>query len=88
MITKYKVCCFGDKVEKVEVIRETKHSVFLKNRWRQNGEVREAKNSSFARYFDSWKEAHTHLLARAESRVGYLQRDLLVAEKNSRILGP
>ena len=60
---KYRTGGFGNKlIEKVEVERETEVSVWINGR-------RNAKDSSWYKYFNSWNEAHSFLIEKAESDV-------------------
>jgi len=59
---------YFDKIETVEVLRETISSVYVQT-GSKKGERREAKRSSFYNYFDTWQEAHAFLVLRAEIAV-------------------
>ena len=63
---KYRTC--WDKIEAVEVLRETEKTVFLPGRGRRN-EEREAKRSDYQNWFDSWDDAKAFLVAGAERKV-------------------
>lgn len=67
MIVKYKTR--WDKIEPVEVERETEGSVWVDGR-------RTAKTSTWASYFDSWAEAHARLVLEQEEAVASLRRQL------------
>ncbi len=59
---------YFDKIETVEVLRETVSSVYVQT-GSKKGERREAKRSSFYNYFDTWQEAHAFLVSNAELSV-------------------
>ena len=66
---------YFDKIENVEVLRETVSSVYVQT-GSKKGERREAKRSSFYNDFDSWQEAHAFLVSGAESSVEELRMNL------------
>lgn len=69
----------GDKIDVVEVLRETKASVFLKKNGmtrHSKSERREAKYSDYAQYHDTWTDAHTYLVAQAEGKVRAIRLQL------------
>lgn len=71
-IVKFKTGYSIDKIERVEVLRETDKCVYLPtNSGYGKGvdERREAKSTEYAQYHDTWADAHTHLLKKAEGRV-------------------
>lgn len=70
MIVKYKTR--WDKIEPVEVERETANCVWVKGR-------RAAKASSWDSYYDSWAEAHARLVVEQEEAVASLRRQLEAA---------
>lgn len=53
----------GELIEEVEVEKETDKSVWINGR-------RCAKESSFENYHATWEQAHEHLTARAEAKLG------------------
>lgn len=59
---KYKSGHYGERIEKVEVIRETENSVWL-------GKHRTAKMSVYGCYFDTWDDAKQHLVDKAKRAV-------------------
>lgn len=61
MTTKYKTGWKCDKIEKIEVERETDSSVWINGR-------RHYKRSVNEKYFDTWELAHACLLSRAEQK--------------------
>lgn len=84
MITKYKTGWSKDKIEKVEVIRETEACVFLptiRAATRKDGKVerREAKRGEFACYHDTWESAKAFCMEAAESNVRSARRSLELA---------
>lgn len=59
-----------EKIEEVEVIRETAACVYVHG-W-AGRESRFAKRSDFGNYFDTWEEAHQYLIDKAQKEVdGY-----------------
>lgn len=76
-IAKYKVTSknHNPKIEKVEILRETAQCVFLPP-YRGTGERREAKNSEWADYFDSFDEAKLFLVTMWERKVDTARRNL------------
>ena len=78
---KYKVSTWSILISEVEIERETNSSVFFKI---GNKERREAKESSYSAYFDSFEEAKKHLIDRTireleskKNSVKKLEKDLL-----------
>lgn len=72
MLIRFRTNYSEDVIEKVEVIRETKEFVYVPSRPMsklQKAERREAKRSDFYNYHDTWEDAHSFLLERAEARV-------------------
>jgi len=75
MIIKYRTRDRRDlNIERVEVSRETAKMVFF------DSGRREAKQSDWFRYFNTWEEAHNHVLALARQRVRTAQAVLEAAE--------
>lgn len=66
MKTKYEVSRFGDEITKVNVQRETWHSLWI------NGRMAPKEG----RFFDSFDEAKSHVIALAEQRVAKCERNL------------
>jgi hypothetical protein len=84
-IVKYKTGWGDNKIERVEVLRETEASVYLARNSRvwskdEKGERREAKNSEFAQYHDTWEAAKSYLLAKAENELTKARRMLQRAQ--------
>ena len=81
-IIKYKTGCGADKIEQVEVLRETNVSVFLPVNARSLAgakgvdERRDAKRSTYAQYHDTWEDAKAYLMAKAEGEVVAARRRL------------
>lgn len=75
MIVKYTTNYSGDRIERVECIRETAACVYVASS-RASGERREAKHSEFIQYHDSWDEARTHLLDKAQRKVDSIRLSL------------
>jgi poly(3-hydroxyalkanoate) synthetase len=70
MITKFRTGGFGRQlIEAVEVERETDSSVWIKGN-------RNAKITSYHKYWDSWEEAHAYLLERADRSLQDARRAL------------
>jgi hypothetical protein len=65
---KYRTRC--NTIKKVEIIRETKNSVFVKD---QEGQRREAKRSSWDNWHDSFEDAKAFLVENAEREVAAAQ---------------
>lgn len=64
---------FERNIEEIEISRETDKSVWIKTKF---GEQREAKKTNYYRYFDTWEEAHQHLLSEAEKDIMNAERRL------------
>ena len=69
---KYRVWAYENKIIPVEILSETKNFVITKNR----PKFKEAKSSQHECYFDSWEEAHDHILARSISKVDLTRAQL------------
>ena len=73
------------KITEVECIKETEKSVWIKSKdW--NGVLKEdkiLKNSNYYRFFDTRKEAETHLIDNAKSKLEYLTTEI---EKYTNVL--
>lgn len=71
---KYKII-FPDKIEKVEISRETDRFVFFKtdpNDWRIRKERKESKSN----YFDTWRDAHIFLYNSCDNKIESLEKRL------------
>lgn len=71
-IVKFKTEYDADSIHRVEVVRETKVSVFLArntNRRSDKAERREAKFGTFDQYHDTWEAAHAYLMEKATEKV-------------------
>lgn len=67
---KYKAgSLYSPRIEEVEVERETDSSVWVSGR-------RRSKISEFESFFETWDEAHRHLMAVSHSKVDAARRDL------------
>jgi hypothetical protein len=64
----------GGRIDEVEIVRETKSSVFLKDTRRRR------KVTDSERYCDTWKEAHDWLIGVAERRLSTARRQLEIAQ--------
>lgn len=74
MITKYKTNYSSNKIERVEIVRETAKQVVL---LRYDGkERREAKESDWGSYFDTWEEAHSYLMGKWERKIKHARAHL------------
>ncbi len=84
MITKYKTS-FATKISTVLVLEETKHMVVTKI-LPSGKKQREAKRSvsEYSCYFDTWEEAHTHLLNVNQQKLTKA-RTLFLAAKADRV---
>ena len=81
-LIKFKTGYSADKIEQVEVLRETAACVFLVPLgFQKNGktERREAKQGDYAQYHDTWVAARAYLLCKAESKVKEVRRQLDIA---------
>lgn len=72
MIIKYRTGNYKNRVEKVEVERETKSSVWI-------GGKRNAKVSGWHMYFDSFDDAKNHLIAKVQREIDISQARLSAA---------
>ena len=78
-IYKYKINRWDVGIDKVEIVRETDKSVWLKDRF---GKARrETKTSYYCVYCDTWKEAYAKLLDRAESSIDSKKSSLEYAKQ-------
>lgn len=67
------------KITEVDVIRETEKCIFVAG-WRDSGERRIDKSSSYECYLDTWESAHEFLLMLAQSRLDEARRNLQIAQ--------
>jgi len=58
MIKKYRTGSYGRAIEEVEVERETEKSVWMKGQ-------RSEKMTNYSCYFNTWQEAHDHILKKS-----------------------
>lgn len=73
MLTKYLAKSGGHpKIIKIEIVKETAQSVFLK------GGIRAVKNSKYEAYFDTWEAAHASMFPEYERRLLACRRHLEV----------
>ena len=72
---KYRTNYGNTKIDKVDVLRETPKFVVIqtKNFTGSTREDRESKSSSYHNYFDTWEEAHNHILNKAQRTVDSLR---------------
>lgn len=78
-LVKFKTGYSADKIERVEVLRETAQCVYLPSHCHRKTERRDAKRSEYTQYHDTWAEAHTYLMQRAETAVIAARRSLELA---------
>jgi hypothetical protein len=81
-MTKFEV--MFDNINQVEVTKETDKSVWIKlvNTFtNKEYEDRRLKNNSWRPIFDTWEEAHKHLLKTACDEIERCKRNLLYAEE-------
>jgi hypothetical protein len=81
-IVKFKTGFTREPIERVEVLRETKASVYVPtNGFQPKGEKerREAKMTEYAQYHDTWEAAHEFLMVRAQAEVAKARRSLELA---------
>lgn len=71
----------GGDIETVPCLRETDHFVIYKLDGAFEYERKAAKMSDSQSYFDSWEEAHSWLLNRAEGLRGNVGRELQRADR-------
>lgn len=70
---------FG-KIKTLEVLRETKASVFVKEGMSPSGERKISKRSEWSSIHDTWADAKQHLLVDAESKLRAARRSLELAQ--------
>lgn len=81
-IMKFKTGYSADKIEEVEVLRETEQSVFLRVNSsslagrKGTNERRDAKRSTYVQYHDTWADAHAFLVGKAQRDVESLRSRL------------
>lgn len=64
---KYKTCGFSDRIDEVEIARETKSSLWIIS---LNGHARRAsKISRYDNYHDTWKEAKDYLINSQQGKI-------------------
>jgi hypothetical protein len=71
---KYKVC--WDKIEQVEVLRETSAYVFFARRDFRGKNQRDKKRSHWCRYFNSGEEAINYLREKYNSEIMRLKQEI------------
>lgn len=80
---KYKTEAWNSKIEPVTVVKETaKQLVVEYDCYGKTHQRRAAKESAYDNYFDTWEEAHEHLIDRAAKRVESLRSQLQTANGN------
>jgi len=85
-IIKYKITSknYTPEIVTVEVIRETQQCVWVMPDWGTKVARREAKNSEWADYFDTFEQAKSFLVDHWEEKVKQIRMDL---ERKKSILG-
>ena len=74
MTTMYRV--LWAKIEAIEVLRTTEKQVVLPNPHRKGGEKREAKETEWCTWHETWEAAHARIVADAQKKVDSLRRQL------------
>ena len=74
VMVKYRTSNFSTSIERVEVERETEHSVWV-------GGSREGRWTSYRKYHDTWHNAHAYLRDKATLRLESCQRNVEYARK-------
>lgn len=73
---KFKTKQYGTlSIEKIDVERETEHCVFI-IAGSAKIECRRTKKGEYENYFDSWEDAHDHILSIAGRRLDNVRRTL------------
>lgn len=67
------------EIEEVEVVRETEHSVWLRNEW---GEYRHPKASKTGIYYDTFEQARDHVHNNLKSTVESARNRLRLANED------
>lgn len=67
----------GMRIEVTEIERETESSVWINGR-------RSAKHGAYENFFNTWDDAHSHLMKRAQSNVDQQRR---ILERLNGVLG-
>jgi len=70
-----------DKIEAIEIERETAHKVVLKDKQYNGKPQKENKVSDWCSWHDSWEQAHAFLAYGAEQKVMNARHALSLAEK-------
>lgn len=78
MLVKFRTDYNANRIDVVEVLRETNASVFFLGSHGRT-ECREAKMSDWKQYHDTWADAHAYLMAKAQSCVDRARRALELA---------
>ena len=74
MTTMYRVC--RTKIEAFEVLRTTAKQVVLPSPRRKGGEEREAKETDWYSWHETWEAAHGRIVADAQKKVDGLRLQL------------
>ena len=67
------------KIEALEVLRTTEKQVVLPNPHRKGGEEREAKETEWYTWHETWEAAHARIVADAQKKVDNLRQQLVRA---------
>lgn len=78
MTTMYRV--LGGKIEAFDVLRTTEKQVVLASSHRAGGEQRQAKETDWFSWHESWESAHARLVAVAQEKADGLRLQLERAE--------
>ncbi|GAB1407704.1 hypothetical protein MASR1M8_16230 [Thermomonas brevis] len=64
------------RIKAFEVLRTTEKQVVLPNLHRKGGEEREAKETEWYTWHETWEAAHARIVADAQKKVDILRRQL------------
>lgn len=79
MITKYRTDRSQITITPVECTRESAQCVWYLA-WASKTELRAAKVADWARYHDTWEDAHAYLMSKAERAVAFARSSLASAQ--------
>lgn len=74
---KYRVNEYRTKIEKLEITKESEHSIWIKNQ-----QYHERKNTQSNQHFDSWEDAFSFLQLRVIQELERSKSRLESAQKN------
>ena len=86
MATWYEVRTYGSKVEAVDVVKETAKQLVIRcavyrMRPTQTVDRTVAKSSEYSKYFPTFEEAKSHLIARTEKQLSYARGSVVDLEQ-------